>query len=128
MAYYTDCSSRRLNLVCKSVAQSKALHGSLSIVNDIGVLFRKYGKFRDFLYQSIDNDTTRFKSMCPTRWTVRCNVISAVLNNYLDIINTLEQLTSARGNSTELIAKVYSYKNSLLETSTYILYKDFKRI
>ena len=26
----------------------------------------------------------------------------------------------ARGNSTELIAKVYSYKNTLLETSTYI--------
>ena len=35
LAYYTDCSSRHLNLVCKSVAQSKALHGSLSIVNDV---------------------------------------------------------------------------------------------
>ena len=89
-------------------------------MNDIGVLFRKSGKFRD-LYQSIDNDKTRFKSMCTTRWTVRCKVISAVLNNYLDIINEkLEQLKMARGNSTELIAKAYSYKNTLLETSTYI--------
>ena len=58
--------------------------------------------------------------MCPTRWTVRCNVISKLLNNYLDIINALEQLTMARGNSTELIAKEYSYKNTLLEISTYI--------
>ena len=58
--------------------------------------------------------------MCPTRWTVRCKAISAVLNNYLDIINALEKLTMARGNSTELIAKAYSYKNTLLETSTYI--------
>ena len=74
LAYYTDCSSRRLNLVCKSVAHSKALHGYLSIVNDIGVLFSKSGKFRD-LYQSIDNDKTRFKSICPTRWTVRYKVI-----------------------------------------------------
>ena len=32
LAYYIYCSSRRLNLVCKSVAQSKALHGSLSTV------------------------------------------------------------------------------------------------
>ena len=60
LAYYTHCSSRSLNLVCKYVAQSKALHGSLSIVNDIGVLFSKSVKFRD-LYQSIDNDKTRFK-------------------------------------------------------------------
>ena len=74
LAYYTDYSSRRLNLVCKYVAQSKALYGSLSIVNDIGVLFNKSVKFRD-LYQSIDNDKTRLKSMCPTRWTVRCKVI-----------------------------------------------------
>ena len=74
LAYYTDCSSRRQNLVYKSVAQSKDLHGSISIVNDIGVIFSKSGKFRD-LYQSIYNDKTRFKSMCPTRWTVRCEVI-----------------------------------------------------
>ena len=58
--------------------------------------------------------------MCPTRWTIRCKAISAVLNNYLDIINALEKLTIASVNSTELIAKAYSYKNTLLETSTYI--------
>ena len=45
LAYYTYCSSHRQNRVCKSVAQSKALLGSLSIVNNIGVLFSKSGKF-----------------------------------------------------------------------------------
>ena len=45
LAYYTDCSSRRLNLICKYVAQSKALHGSLSIMNDIGVLFKNLSNF-----------------------------------------------------------------------------------
>ena len=45
LVYYTHCSSHRLNIVCKSVAQCKALIGSLSIVNDIGVLFSKSGKF-----------------------------------------------------------------------------------
>ena len=120
LAYYTHCSSHRLNLVCKSVAQCKDVHDSISIVNNIGVLFRKSGKFRD-LFQSIDNDKTRFKSMCPTRWTVRCKDISAVLHTYLDIINALEKLTMACGNSTELIAKAYSYKNTLLETSTYFI-------
>ena len=94
------------------MTKNTPLHGSLSIVNDIGVIFSKSGKFRD-LYQSIDNDKTRFKSMCHTRWTVRCKVVSAVLNNYLDIITALEQLAMARGNSTELIAKAYSYKNTL---------------
>ena len=58
--------------------------------------------------------------MCPTRWTIRCKAISAVLNNNLDIINELEKLTMASVNSTELIAKAYSYTNTLLETSTYI--------
>ena len=51
--------------------------------------------------------------MCPTRWTIRCKAISAVLNNYLDIINALEKMTMASVNSTELIAKAYSYKNTL---------------
>ena len=62
--------------------------------------------------------------MCPTRWTIRCKAISAVLNNYLDIINALEKLTMASVNNTELIAKAYSYKNTLLETSrnTYIYF------
>ena len=60
--------------------------------------------------------------MCPTRWTIRCKAISAVLNNYLYIINALEKLTMASVNSTELIAKAYSYKNTLLETSTYIYF------
>ena len=60
LAYYTYCSFHRLNLVCKSVAQSKALLGSLSIVNYIGVIFSKSGKFRD-LYQSIDNNKSIFK-------------------------------------------------------------------
>ena len=32
-------------------------------------------------------------------WTVICKAISAVLNNYLDIINTLEQITMAIVNS-----------------------------
>ena len=59
LAYYTHCSSHRLNLDCKYVAQSKALLGSLSIVNYIGVLFSKSGKFSNF-NQSIDNDKTRF--------------------------------------------------------------------
>ena len=47
LAYYTHYSSHRLNLVCKYVAQCKALLGSLSIVNDIGIIFSKSGKFRD---------------------------------------------------------------------------------
>ena len=52
-------------------------------------VFRKSGKV-SYLYQSIDNDNTRFKLMLPTRWTVRCKAISAVLHNSLDIINALE--------------------------------------
>ena len=41
LAYYTSYNSLRLNLVCKSVVQSKSLHGSLSILNYISVLFSK---------------------------------------------------------------------------------------
>ena len=70
-------------------------------------VFSKPEKFI-YLYQYIDNDKTRFKSMCPIRWTlstlhwtVRCKDISAVLNNYLDIINALEHFTMASVNSSE---------------------------
>ena len=63
-------------------------------------VFSKSGKVR-YLYQSIDNDKTRFKPILPTRWTVICQAISAVLNNSLDIINALEQFTMASVNSSE---------------------------
>ena len=63
-------------------------------------VFRKSGKVR-YLYQSIDNDKTRFKPMLPTRWAVRCQAISRVLNNYLDIINVLEHFTMSSVNSSE---------------------------
>ena len=54
-----------------------------------------------YLYQSIDTDKTIFKPMHNTMWTVRCRVISAVLNNSLDIINALEHFTMASVNSSE---------------------------
>ena len=67
-------------------------------------VFSKYGQFR---YLSIDNKT-RLKSMRPTRWTVRCKAISAVLDNYLDIINALQHFTMESVNFSELIVKAYS--------------------
>ena len=39
--------------------------------------------------------------MFTLHWTVRCKAISAVLNNYLDIINALEYFTMASVNSSE---------------------------
>ena len=49
--------------------------------------------------------------MCPTRCPIRCKAISAVLNNYLDIINALEKLTMASVNSIlKLITKAYLFK------------------
>ena len=54
-----------------------------------------------YLYQSIDNDKTRFKPMLPTRWTVIFQTILAVLNNSLDIISALEHFTMASVNSSE---------------------------
>ena len=63
-------------------------------------VFSKYEKVR-YLYQSIDTDKSIFKPMRPTRWTVRCKAISAILNNYLYIINALEHFTMVSVNSSE---------------------------
>ena len=63
-------------------------------------VFSKSGKVR-YLYQSIDNDKTRFKRMLPTRWAVKFQAISTVLNNSLDIINALEHFTMSSVNISE---------------------------
>ena len=55
----------------------------------------------DIFKKSIDNNKTRFKPMLPTRWAVRCQAISTVLNNSLDIINALEHFTMASVNISE---------------------------
>ena len=63
-------------------------------------VFSKSGKFR-YLYQFIDNDKTRFKSISPIRWALSDLLLYITIYNYLDIINALENVTMPSVNSSE---------------------------
>ena len=66
------------------------MESTISMVNDIGSLFSRSITFRNILLSEID--TLKFKSMCPTRWTVRLKEITNFLNNYIIIKDGLINL------------------------------------
>lgn len=91
-AIYTHCYGHALNLaIGDTVKQSKVMRDALDITHEISKLL-KYSPKRDSLFESIKQelapDTPGFRTLCPTRWTVRANSLQSVLDNY----NVLQDL------------------------------------
>ena len=85
-AVYTHCYGHALNLaVSDSVKGSKVMRDSLDTVYEMSKLI-KYSPGRDTtleeLKREMSPDTPSFRTLCPTRWTVRAASLKSVLDNY----------------------------------------------
>ena len=67
---------------------SVAIKYEVTLINEIGLLFSGTIKFRH-IHSQISNK--KIRPLCPTRWTIRKYAIFKVLNNYNDIIKSLEE-------------------------------------
>ena len=64
----------------------------LTLINEIGLLFSGTIKFRDIHSQ---NSNEKIRPLCPTRCTIRKDSTFKVLNNYNDIIKSLEEFSES---------------------------------
>lgn len=85
-AVFTHCYGHALNLaVADVVKQSKLVRDVLDTVGEISKLL-KYSPRRDSLFEqvkeSISPGTTGFRTLCPTRWTVKAASLQSVIDNY----------------------------------------------
>ena len=95
-AVYTHCYGHALNLaVGDAIKQSKVCRDALETAFEISKLV-KFSPKRNAAFDRIKADTPEddchtgvgIRSFCPTRWTVRGDSISSILDNY----NVLKQL------------------------------------
>ena len=85
-ALYTHCYGHALNLaVGDAVKHCKVMKDALDTTYEVSKLV-KYSPKRDTalqkLKESLAPDTPGFRTLCPTRWTVRADSLKSVIDNY----------------------------------------------
>ena len=112
LTYYIHCGTHRGNLIAQAVGTSVAIKDELALINEIGLLFSGTIKFRHIHSQ---NSNEKIRPLCPTIWTIRKYAIFKVLNNYNDIIKSLEEFDIF--SIIERVVKCYMNINTTLENT-----------
>jgi len=112
LAAYVHCSAHCTNLAACAVCSSSVMvRDSVQSVNDFGVLCSASGNLKSLFAKIAISDADcqptgpvrNIKPLCPTRWLVRVRAISATLDQYALILQTLEEAKSTC--STEVSAR-----------------------
>ena len=85
-ATYTHCYGHALNLAASdSIKKNKILRDTLDAAFEISKLL-KYSPKRDAIFNRLKDElapsTSGFRTLCPTRWTVRAASLQSILDNY----------------------------------------------
>jgi hypothetical protein len=99
LALYTHCGSHCTNLVAEKVcASGQFVRNSIQIVQEIGATFSASIHCRTtFAKISESNETAnikKIKPLCPTRWLVRVPAIQDIIDQYENVLMTLEELAA----------------------------------
>ena len=89
-----------------------AIKDELTVINEIGLFFSGTIKFRHLHSQ---NSNEKIRPLCPTSWIIIKYVIFKVLNNYNDIIKSLEEFDIF--SIIERVVKCYMNINMTLENT-----------
>ena len=109
LTYYTHCGAHRGSLIDQAVGTSVGIKDELTLINEIGLIFSGIIIFRHIHSQ---NSNEKIRPLCPTRWTIIKYTIFKVLNNYNDIIKSLEEFGII-----ERVVKCYMNVNTTLENT-----------
>ena len=93
-ALYTHCYGHSLNLaIADTVREIKLLQDTLDTTSEISKLL-KYSPKRDTMFVKLKEElapgTPGFRTLCPTRWTVRAISLKSVLDNYIPLMELWE--------------------------------------
>ncbi len=85
-AIFVHCFGHALNLAAgDTIKQNKILRNSMDTTHEISKLL-KFSPRREALFQKLKEDISPeyagFRTLCPTRWTVRASSLASVINNY----------------------------------------------
>ena len=94
-AVFTHCYGHSLNLAINDIVKNcRLMKSTMDVVTEISKLIKKSPK-RDAMFQklkqSLSPDTTGFRVLCPTRWTVRASSLQSVIDNYEVLLGVWEE-------------------------------------
>jgi hypothetical protein len=99
LALYFHCSAHCANLAAEHTANACPLvRDALQCVNDVGVLYKRSGKFKnifDIGSANVYETPTTLKPICPTRWLCRYKSICTVLDQYEAVLCSLEEMSGS---------------------------------
>ena len=106
LALHFRCSAHCVNLaLMHSLEASDLVYDAMERVNELGKFFKRCGTFHKELEQVIkeddpgrgDNTVAGLRPLCPARWTCRRKALSAVLNRYSEVLDSLENTAKKPG-------------------------------
>lgn len=108
-ALYTHCYGHALNLACQDMMREvKLVRDALDVTFEFSKLL-KYSAKRTAEYQRLKNDLAPeeagFRTLCPTRWTVRAASLNSILVNYKVLQECLDSFTELAKGDREMSAK-----------------------
>lgn len=116
-AHFTHCHAHALNLaVGDTIKRIKLLRHTMDTAFEISKLLR-FSPKRDAMFLKIKNEvspgTTGFRTLCPTRWTVRAKSLQSIIDNYLVFMQLWEDAADSCHDS-EARARIGGVKASML--------------
>jgi hypothetical protein len=108
-ALFSHCYGHALNLAASdTVKQNKILCDTLATAFEISKLL-KFSPRRDALFSKLKVEiapgTPGFRTLCPTRWTVRAASLASIMDNYL-VFQALWEDVKATATDPEIRARV----------------------
>ncbi|XP_062504942.1 zinc finger MYM-type protein 1-like [Corticium candelabrum] len=108
-ALYTHCYGHSLNLACQdTIRKIKVIRNAFDMTFELSKL--KYSLKRNATYKRIKDELSPgkpgFRTLCPTRWTVKSDSLASVEANYSVLQNNLEEFSQMARRDFEASAKV----------------------
>ena len=99
LALFVHCGAHCVNLVSQSVGEGVIpIRDAMATLQELGNLFSQSIKCRTSFTLITQSDVRigraqQIRPMCPTRWLVRVSAIKALLNQYEQVLESLEEMS-----------------------------------
>ena len=128
---HTHCYGNALNLaVADAIKSVKCISDSLETVREIGKLVKNSPQRNTKLYKiraETKNESRGVHAFCTTRWTVRCEALSAVINNHTELMELWEwSLTIVK--DTDMNARIRGVQSMMTSFNFYFGYSLGERL
>ena len=99
LALYAHCGAHCINLIVQTACESVPfVRDALAVVQELGSLFSISSNVRvtfRLIAQQTENSgqfTRKLKPLCPTRWLVRVNAITTLLQQYSVVMQSIKEI------------------------------------